>query len=297
MGAPENGVLKTPLYIRASGDPRITFEDLEKLLARVRGHGIAELAGGIVIDKRVFTPMPNDIAAFDRSPLRPYNVTPDAMLFNFKAVGFKLAPDLGSESVRLTPEPYPEGLNVVSTIKLVNGACGDWKSKLRATFEDGERNATARFEGTYATECGDKEWFVSLLGHDAFFEGSFRWMWKKLGGGPIGAVRLGTAAADARVLDVHTSLPLPAAVSDVNKFSNNVMARHLLLAIDKEKNGAPAQAARAPRCSCALAMGSFVCGGNRRASRAHGRHHPGGALETRFCGRCDRDQRDVAQRR
>jgi serine-type D-Ala-D-Ala carboxypeptidase/endopeptidase (penicillin-binding protein 4) len=246
--SPVNGVLQSPLYIRASGDPKITFEDLERWLARVRGHGISELAGGVVIDKRVFAPMPNDTAAFDRSPLRPYNVTPDAMLFNFKAMGFKLAPEPATQSVRLTPEPFPDGVRVEANIKLVGGACGDWRSKLRASFDDGERVATARFDGTYSAECGEREWFVSLLGHDAFFEGSFRWMWKKLGGaGNMGALRISTVPANARVLDAHRSQPLPAAVSDVNKFSNNVMARHLLLTIDREKNSAPAQAARGAR--------------------------------------------------
>jgi len=72
-------------------------------------------------------------------------------------------------------------------------------------------------------------------------------MWRKLGGGPVATMRFGQVPNEARVLDVHTSLPLTAAVSDVNKFSNNVMARHLLLTIDKEKNGPPANAARGAR--------------------------------------------------
>ncbi len=240
---PESGTLKTPLYIRASGDPKITFEDLETLIARVRGHGIAELAGGVVIDKRVFAPTPTDTAAFDRSPLRPYNVTPEPMLFNFKAVGFKMAARDGI--LRITPEPFPEGVAVENTVKIVNGPCGDWKTKLRATFDDGERTATARFAGTYAADCGDKEWFVSLLGHEAFFEGSLRWMWKKLGGGAVGNVRTGEIPATARLLDTHLSQPLTAAISDVNKFSNNVMARHLLLALDPARPATAAGGARA----------------------------------------------------
>jgi D-alanyl-D-alanine carboxypeptidase/D-alanyl-D-alanine-endopeptidase (penicillin-binding protein 4) len=72
-------------------------------------------------------------------------------------------------------------------------------------------------------------------------------MWRKLGGGPVATMRFGHVPNEAHVLDVHTSQPLTAAVSDVNKFSNNVMARHLLLTIDKEKNGPPANATRGAR--------------------------------------------------
>jgi serine-type D-Ala-D-Ala carboxypeptidase/endopeptidase (penicillin-binding protein 4) len=240
--APESATLKTPLYIRASGDPKITWEDLERTLARLRAQGIHTLAGGVVIDKRIFAPTGVDTAAFDNSPLRPYNVKPDAMLFNFKAVGFKML--TGDGALRITPEPYPDGVQLEQNVKLVSGPCGDWKTKLRATFEDGERSAVARFVGTYSTECGEREWFVSLLNHEAFFEGSVRWLWKKVGGLAVGSIRAGEVPPDANALEAHVSLPLSAAVSDVNKFSNNVMARHLLLTLDAQKNSPPAQAAR-----------------------------------------------------
>ncbi len=240
----ENGVLKTPLYIRASGDPKITWEDLERVMLRLRERGIAEFAGGVVIDKRIFVAGETDTGAFDNSPLRPYNVKPDAMLFNFKAVGFKIAPQVSGNTITISPEPFPEGVRVENTVRLTNGACGDWKSKLRASFDDGEKNATARFTGTYSADCGEREWFVSLLNHDAFFEGSLRWLWKKSGGGAMGVVRTGDIPAGVSVIDAHISLPLPAAIADVNKFSNNVMARHLLLALDLAKNPAPSQALR-----------------------------------------------------
>jgi serine-type D-Ala-D-Ala carboxypeptidase/endopeptidase (penicillin-binding protein 4) len=239
---PENGVLKTPLYLRASGDPKITWEDLEISFTRIRGLGIRTLAGGVIVDKRIFAPAGADTAAFDNSPLRPYNVQPDAMLFNFKSVGFKML--IVDGALRITPEPFPDGLQLEQNVKLVGGPCGDWKTKLRAAFDDGERNAIARFAGTYSTECGEREWFVSLLNHEAFFEGSVRWLWKKVGGLSIGSIRAGDVPANASVIEAHVSLPLSAAVSDVNKFSNNVMARHLLLTLDAQKNGPPAQAAR-----------------------------------------------------
>ncbi len=241
----ENGVLTSPLYIRASGDPKITWEDLERVFVRLREKGISELRGGVVIDKSVFAAMPNDVAAFDRSPLRPYNVTPDAMLFNFKAAGFKVVPQLADNAVRISPEPFPEGVTLVSNVKLTHGACGDWKAKLSANFDDTPTQASVSFSGSYAASCGEREWFVSLLSHEAFFEGSVRWLWKRVGGAAwMGGIRVGAVPANAQVLDTHVSLPLTAAVNDVNKFSNNVMARHLLLGIDRAQNGSPAQASR-----------------------------------------------------
>jgi serine-type D-Ala-D-Ala carboxypeptidase/endopeptidase (penicillin-binding protein 4) len=85
---------------------------------------------------------------------------------------------------------------------------------------------------------------VSLLDHDPFFEGALRWAWARAGGAPIGPIRFAAVDPSAKVIDAHESPPITAAVNDVGKFSNNVMAQHLLLTIDKEKNGAPANLAR-----------------------------------------------------
>jgi D-alanyl-D-alanine carboxypeptidase/D-alanyl-D-alanine-endopeptidase (penicillin-binding protein 4) len=52
---------------------------------------------------------------------------------------------------------------------------------------------------------------------------------------------MGVAPADARLLYTHDSLTLAEVIRLVNKFSSNVMARHLLLTIAAEKAGRPAR--------------------------------------------------------
>ena len=47
----------------------------------------------------------HDAAAFDNEPLRPYNVGPDAMLVNFKAVRFAFSPNASDDGVDVKVEP------------------------------------------------------------------------------------------------------------------------------------------------------------------------------------------------
>jgi D-alanyl-D-alanine carboxypeptidase/D-alanyl-D-alanine-endopeptidase (penicillin-binding protein 4) len=54
-------------------------------------------------------------------------------------------------------------------------------------------------------------------------------------------VREGAAPADARVLATQESRALAEVIRDINKFSNNVMARQLFLTLALEKRGAPAR--------------------------------------------------------
>jgi D-alanyl-D-alanine carboxypeptidase/D-alanyl-D-alanine-endopeptidase (penicillin-binding protein 4) len=57
----------------------------------------------------------------------------------------------------------------------------------------------------------------------------FRALWRELGGTLSGRLREGETPASARLLATHESPPLGEIVRDVNKWSNNVMARQLFL--------------------------------------------------------------------
>jgi D-alanyl-D-alanine carboxypeptidase/D-alanyl-D-alanine-endopeptidase (penicillin-binding protein 4) len=60
-------------------------------------------------------------------------------------------------------------------------------------------------------------------------------------------VRAGTAPANAVLFHRFESEPLAALVRDINKFSNNVMARQLFLTLSAQTTGAPGEAAASER--------------------------------------------------
>ncbi len=287
-GAVRDGALDTPLIIRGSGDPKFTWEHLQAAVNALRAQGIRELRGGLQFDRTRFAPATYDSAAFDGLPLRPYNATPDALLFNFKSVGFRFTPQLSGAINITTDGPTPEGLNIVNQLRSVTGACGDWRSRMAASFEAGKlgdldravvvakplepiattatptspppmangattATATATFAGVFSVECGDRDWYVSFMDHRELLFGTFARLWKDAGGVLVGAVKEAATAKTARVLYSHASVPLSAMVTDVNKFSNNVMARQLLLTFDAVLNDSPARIGRA-----ALAVGEWT---------------------------------------
>jgi len=68
----------------------------------------------------------------------------------------------------------------------------------------------------------------------------FRMLWKELGGTFKGQVRAGMVPADAVVLASHESPTLAEVIRQINKRSNNVMARTLLLTLGAERGRRPA---------------------------------------------------------
>jgi D-alanyl-D-alanine carboxypeptidase/D-alanyl-D-alanine-endopeptidase (penicillin-binding protein 4) len=236
-GALRGDVLDGDLVIRGSGDPRLVVENLWSLVQRVRAYGIREIHGDLVLDRSAFAPLKHDPALFDGEPLRPYNTGPDPLLLNFKALTFEFVPDAESKTARVIVTPPLAGLRWSPIISTVDGPCADWRTQLQADFSDPLEPV---FHGAFPAACGPQAWHVSVLDHATYFGAVFRALWNGVSGTWSGNVRDGNATPDARSIAVHYSPPLVDVIRDINKFSNNVMARQVFLTLGAESTGQPA---------------------------------------------------------
>lgn len=233
-GQLRDGVLMGNLVVRGSGDPKLVVERLQDLLAQVRAAGVREVRGDIVLDRSVFEVRERS-EPFDDEPLRPYNVGPDGLLLNFKAVVYKFTPDPASGHVQIRFEPPLAGLTVPTQLPLSQTPCSDWRRQLQADFS---QPLQVRFSGRYPASCGEREWPVAFPEPNAYAPRVMQALWQEAGGVLSGQVRYGTRAATARLLLETPSLPLSEVIKDINKFSNNVMAQQLYLTLSSEM-GAP----------------------------------------------------------
>lgn len=241
--APLTGdVLEGDLVLRGGGDPKLTFENFWVMLRGLRTRGLREIRGDLVLDRSWFDARNHDPARFDGEPTRPYNVGPDALMLNFKAFRFFFVPDAVRRSVGVFVEPPSAALEVANAVQLTDGPCPDWRARLKADFQTNGRSARAAFSGTYPLACGERVWNVALLSHPDYLYGVFKRLWEELGGTLAGSWRDGAAPAGARLLYAQESSTLAEAARDINKFSNNVMARQLFLTLSAEILGPPGRA-------------------------------------------------------
>ena len=54
----KNGVLEGDLWLRGSGDPQLVIEDLWLLVQRLRGVGVREIRGNLMLDRSAFEAAP-----------------------------------------------------------------------------------------------------------------------------------------------------------------------------------------------------------------------------------------------
>jgi D-alanyl-D-alanine carboxypeptidase/D-alanyl-D-alanine-endopeptidase (penicillin-binding protein 4) len=240
------GTLDGDLVLKGYGDPKLDLEAFWVLLRALRGKGLQSIRGDLVLDRSHFERAPGDAARFDGDAFRPYNVLPDALLVNYKSLRFAFAPEPERGTVSLYVEPRPPALDVVNVLKLSDGACPEgsaFRELLKATFEPARQRAI--FAGRYPASCGEKDLNVALLEPNDHVAGMTKQLWDELGGTWQGAVREGLLPPGARLLHAMDSAALAEIVRGTNKFSNNVMARHLFLTLGAESAGAPANSEKA----------------------------------------------------
>ena len=225
-----DGTLHGDLVLKGHGDPKITVEHWRQLIADLRAKGLERIEGDLVLDRSHFGLTVHDPAAFDAEPLRPYNVGPDALLVNFKTVRFAFEPNGADDAVELKVEPPLPHVAVGPPPALVDGDCGNWRQAVSGWFVNEPAVAAATFPGQYPRGCGPREWHVALLDHSAYVHGMFEHYFAEAGGTFAGMVRDGRAPA-AKPFAVLESSPLQDVIRDINKLSNNVMARQLFLTL------------------------------------------------------------------
>jgi len=226
-----NGTLHGDLFITGSGDPRLSRERLWLLLRELRAQGIRRIAGDVVGDRSFFRLPPHDPAAFDLRPLRPYNAGADALTVDYGAVRVRLIPT--ATGVLASSDPLPAGLALDSRIKHpINGGtgnCGDPLAQLVASKTDTPAGVRLTLDGTLPQGCTEPfDWNLAPLPPDRLFEGVFRTLWRELGGEIGGRFRDGRTPPTAHQLAETVSPNLPEVLRDMNKWSNNVIARQVL---------------------------------------------------------------------
>ena len=239
LGAVHDGDLDGDLILQGGGDPYMTLERWWNFARQIRASGLRHVGGDIVIDNTVFALPPEDLGAFDGRPTRAYNVAPDGLMVNFQSIEFRVAPNLARQRIEVRADPDLGNLVVDNRVRFVAGRCAGGANQV--DFEVApDRPDHVQFSGVLAGSCEARDFTRVLLRPTDYAYGSFVSLWHELGGQIDGKLRVEAAPPDARLLLDFDSLTLGEIIRLTNKYSSNLMARHLLLAVGKERFGAPA---------------------------------------------------------
>ncbi len=237
----DQGVLSGPLYLKAGGDPVLLVQDLWRLMRDMRLRGVREVSE-IIVDRSIFGEVTIDPASFDGAADRPYNASPDAFMVGFGASRLVFTPDPATRSWKSFIDPPIPGVEIEGNIEWSDAKCtGSPSISTDTTMADG--NVRFRVSGRAAASCGEFDVFRLALSQQEFGARLLKSMWQEVGGTLAGQVRSGTTPANAVAIASHQSPPLSEVIRLINKRSNNVMTRVLLLTLGAEAGRRPASVA------------------------------------------------------
>ena len=247
-GNVSNGVLNGNLIVKGYGDPSFKGQEFWRLLMSLQQMGIKKITGDLIFDKSYFAKNVGTRRTFDDETWRAYNAEPSAFLVNGRNTSFKFTASddsLTSGSVSISQEFELSEVQIINKMTLSQGVCGSWRNNMGYSIKPSNNRAVVTFNGTFSPECGEKYLELSVFDDEKYAFFTFKKLWRELSGSFSGQLKTQESMPYSAVKVVEqASDPLGYVVRDINKWSNNLMARQLLLTIAAEKDSAPATEAK-----------------------------------------------------
>ncbi len=239
------GTLKGPLYIKAGGDPFLTVPELWDMLRELRLRGVKNLTE-VVVDRSIFGNVAINPGDFDNAGDRPYNASPDAMMVGLGASRLVFQPDAQARKwVAIVDPPLP-GVRVQGDVEWSTAVCPGSPVVGTQVSPEG-RDIVIRISGKAAASCGEFSVYRLVHSQTEFFDKLFRSLWRDLGGTLARDITAGRVPGNAQAITWHDSRSLSDLIRIINKQSNNVMARTILLTVGAETSGQGATVASGER--------------------------------------------------
>ncbi|GAP34937.1 D-alanyl-D-alanine carboxypeptidase [Piscinibacter sakaiensis] len=247
-----DGRLDGDLVILGGGNARLGSDDLLRWFEAMQAQGLREIGGNIVLDRLAFQLSERDQAAAPRpAPDRPHHNWPDALSLNDGVLRLQLqAAAAGRPQVELVP-PLAD-VTVLNQVVPGRGCA----TQVHWSGDAGDGARELRVTGQWGPACGPSSVRFALMSDADLTARAVQAAWVRAGGvlqGRVvdravpqaGPVRSPERQRDARGVlrpawATHLSDPLPLLVREINKYSDNMAARALMLSLSP---GFPAQAA------------------------------------------------------
>jgi D-alanyl-D-alanine carboxypeptidase/D-alanyl-D-alanine-endopeptidase (penicillin-binding protein 4) len=239
-GAIVDGRLDGDLLIVGGGNATLSSDALRRWFARLHEQGLREVGGNIVLDRFAFSLRADDLARTPRPDAdRPHHVWPDAL-------------SLDEGVLRVEVESLPKGRTAVrvlpplADVQVVNSVARLPGCHAHAELAPaGPGVASLKLTVTSATTptCGIQQIAFVPMSHAEFTTRAIAGLWAESGGVLKGKVVDRHASEGSAVVQqdgggnfelpfaVHSSEKLPLVVREINKTSNNMLARNLLLSL------------------------------------------------------------------
>ncbi|MDO4879309.1 MAG: D-alanyl-D-alanine carboxypeptidase/D-alanyl-D-alanine-endopeptidase [Neisseria sp.] len=233
-----DGLLEGDLYWVGSGDPVFDQHDLLEMQAQLRDNGVKRIGGRLAFDRGVWTHT-GTAADFTDDADQAFATAPDPQMLSYKVVWLTLGRDnaTGAATIQTSPPLPGIPLHNLARFSRSTAPCPKPRKFVWGQYRDG----VLTVRGNVPPSCAGKTVYVNMLDIRDFSRLSFVNQWQA-GGGSIGdGLAVGGTPPKARTLASVYSKPLRDVLADMNKHSNNLIARTVFLTLGERASGGGVQ--------------------------------------------------------
>jgi D-alanyl-D-alanine carboxypeptidase/D-alanyl-D-alanine-endopeptidase (penicillin-binding protein 4) len=233
-GQIRGSVLQGDLIIRAGGDPKLATKDLWEIATQIKASGIRKITGNLIVDAHFFD-------RYDRAPAwktersqRAYDAKLSALSLNYNSIAVHVQPrEVGQKlNVWLEPAlPYMYIENTAKTIKRGRNTI----SVSRSEPIDGQ--VKIQVKGKLPISVPTKTIYRNVNNPMRYASETFRALLRQVGVSINGQTKIVFTPSTGKELSQHLSAPLSMILKELNTFSNNMMAEHIIKTIAAERLG------------------------------------------------------------
>jgi D-alanyl-D-alanine carboxypeptidase/D-alanyl-D-alanine-endopeptidase (penicillin-binding protein 4) len=232
------GELHGDLYLRGSGDPTLSTEDLASMVADLAALGVHKVRGALVVDDTFFDNRVAGPASDPKSDASASRALSSAMSLDGNVVAVTIIPaPVAGGAARVVLEPPSPYFTMVGHV--VTATEGPAAPSVETQDESGGRTRVV-VGGRIRLGAEPRTFYRRVLQPSMFAAYTLRQLLDRRGITVDKPVHLGPAPAlGLRVLSAHESVPLAVVVQDLNKRSSSFAAEQVVRTLGAEVIGRP----------------------------------------------------------
>ena len=238
-GTRNNGLIQGDLIIRGGGNPRLSTEQFWTIATRIKASGINEITGDLIVDTHFFDEY--ELAPEweeEKRGQRPYDAKLSALSLNFNTIAAHIQPGASvGDTVNAWLDPAPAYIHLRNTGKTTSRRSKHTVWAHRHENQPGEVEIEVR--GQLPVNAPEKVVYLNLNNPTHYAAETFRALLLQIGIKINGETKTVSSRIDANKLYKHFSQPLSLILKELNLYSNNLTAEHIVKTIAAERYGTP----------------------------------------------------------
>ena len=232
------GELRGDLYVRTSGDPTLTTQDLNALAVSLAAVGLRRVRGALVIDATAFDSATTPPAFEQKTDSAAFRAPSSAASLNGNVVTVTITPaPTAGAAARVALDPASPALLLAGSV--TTAAKGPAAPEVE-TSDAGSGKTRVTVAGRVVVGSEPRVIQRRVVSPEAYFGQTFKQLLAKRGVAIDGPVRFDAAPKDGvRVLATRESPTLAVVVHELGKRSSNFAAEQTLRTLGGETQGRP----------------------------------------------------------